>query len=84
VGEDLAGRDARLDERQKVLRTIVSRAVGGEQRLFKDSCFSAVPPEIQRKSSAAASACSPDLALVATSVSGYEQGIWHVNRILSH
>jgi hypothetical protein len=35
--EELAGRDARLDERQKVLRTIVSRAVGGEPRLFKDS-----------------------------------------------
>ncbi len=35
--EELAGRDARLNERQKVLRTIVSRAVGGEPRLFKDS-----------------------------------------------
>ena len=35
--EELAGRDARLDERQKVLRTIVSRAVSGEPRLFKDS-----------------------------------------------
>jgi tetratricopeptide (TPR) repeat protein len=34
--DQLAGRDARLDERQKVLRTIVSRAVGGEPRLFKD------------------------------------------------
>ena len=34
--EELAGRDAGLDERQKVLRTIVSRAVGGEPRLFKD------------------------------------------------
>jgi tetratricopeptide (TPR) repeat protein len=32
----LAERDARLAERQKVLRTIVSRAVGGEPRLFKD------------------------------------------------
>jgi tetratricopeptide (TPR) repeat protein len=31
----LAGRDPRLDERQKVLRTIVSRAVGGEPHLFK-------------------------------------------------
>src|ERR1017187_2876749 len=30
-------RDARLAERQKVLRTIVSRAVGGEPRLFKDA-----------------------------------------------
>jgi predicted ATPase/DNA-binding CsgD family transcriptional regulator len=35
--EELAGRDARLDERQKVLRTVVSRAVGGEPRLFKDA-----------------------------------------------
>jgi tetratricopeptide (TPR) repeat protein len=34
--EALAGREPRLDERQKVLRTIVSRAVGGEPRLFKD------------------------------------------------
>jgi predicted ATPase/DNA-binding CsgD family transcriptional regulator len=34
--EELAGRDARLDERQKVLRTIVSRAIGGEPRLFKE------------------------------------------------
>lgn len=33
----LARRDRRLDERQKVLRTIVSRAVGGEPRLFKES-----------------------------------------------
>jgi hypothetical protein len=33
----LTPRDPRLDERQKVLRTIVSRAVGGEARLFKDS-----------------------------------------------
>jgi hypothetical protein len=33
----LTQRDPRLDERQKVLRTIVSRAVGGEPRLFKDS-----------------------------------------------
>ncbi len=32
----LAQRDPRLDERQKVLRTIVSRAIGGEPRLFKD------------------------------------------------
>jgi hypothetical protein len=32
----LTERDARLDDRQKVLRTIVSRAVGGEPRLFKD------------------------------------------------
>ena len=34
--ERLTVRDARLDERQKVLRTIVSRAIGGESRLFKD------------------------------------------------
>ena len=34
---ELAGRDARLDERQKVLRTVVSRALGGEPRLFKDA-----------------------------------------------
>jgi hypothetical protein len=33
----LAQRDSRLYERQKVLRTIVSRAIGGEPRLFKDS-----------------------------------------------
>jgi hypothetical protein len=32
----LAQRDPRLDRRQKVLRTVVSRAVGGEPRLFKD------------------------------------------------
>ena len=32
----LGQRDRRLDERHKVLRTIVSRAVGGEPRLFKD------------------------------------------------
>jgi tetratricopeptide (TPR) repeat protein len=32
----LAQRDPRLAERQKVLRTVVSRAVGGEPRLFKD------------------------------------------------
>jgi tetratricopeptide (TPR) repeat protein len=32
----LTHRDPRLDERQKVLRTIISRAVGGEPRLFKD------------------------------------------------
>jgi tetratricopeptide (TPR) repeat protein len=35
--EALAGRDARLDERQKVLRTVVSRAAGGEPHLFKDA-----------------------------------------------
>jgi tetratricopeptide (TPR) repeat protein len=34
--ERLGQRDQRLDERQKVLRTIVSRAVSGEPRLFKD------------------------------------------------
>jgi tetratricopeptide (TPR) repeat protein len=34
--ERLAHRDPRLDERQKVLRTVVSRAIGGEPRLFKD------------------------------------------------
>jgi predicted ATPase/DNA-binding CsgD family transcriptional regulator len=33
----LVSRDAWLDERQKVLRTIVSRAIGGEPRLFKDA-----------------------------------------------
>jgi tetratricopeptide (TPR) repeat protein len=33
----LTERNAQLDERQKVLRTIVSRAVGGEPRLFKDA-----------------------------------------------
>jgi hypothetical protein len=33
----LAQRDRRLDERQKVLRTVVSRAIGGEPRLFKES-----------------------------------------------
>ncbi len=33
----LSRRDPRLDGRQKVLRTIVNRAVGGEPRLFKDS-----------------------------------------------
>lgn len=32
----LAARDAGLGERQKVLRTIVSRAISGEPRLFKD------------------------------------------------
>jgi tetratricopeptide (TPR) repeat protein len=32
----LSDRDPRLDKRQKVLRTIVSRAVGGEPHLFKD------------------------------------------------
>jgi tetratricopeptide (TPR) repeat protein len=32
----LAQRDPRLDDRQKVLRTLVSRAIGGEPRLFKD------------------------------------------------
>jgi tetratricopeptide (TPR) repeat protein len=35
--DGLAQRDRRLDERQKVLRTTVSRAIGGEPRLFKDS-----------------------------------------------
>jgi hypothetical protein len=35
--EALAGRDPQLGERQKVLRTIVSRAVGGEPHLFKDA-----------------------------------------------
>jgi tetratricopeptide (TPR) repeat protein len=34
--ERLAQRDPRLDERQKVLRTLVSRAIGGEPHLFKD------------------------------------------------
>jgi hypothetical protein len=34
--EELSRRDSHLDERQKVLRTIVSRAVSGEPRLFKD------------------------------------------------
>jgi tetratricopeptide (TPR) repeat protein len=34
--DQLPQRDRRLDERQKVLRTTVSRAVGGEPRLFKD------------------------------------------------
>jgi tetratricopeptide (TPR) repeat protein len=33
----LAHRDLRLDKRQQVLRTIVSRAIGGEPRLFKES-----------------------------------------------
>ncbi len=36
AADQLGRRDGRLDERQKVLRTIVSRAVGGEPRLFKD------------------------------------------------
>jgi len=35
--DQLMVRDARLDERQKVLRTVVSRAIGGEPRLFKDA-----------------------------------------------
>ena len=35
--EELAVRDGRLDQRQKRLRTIVSRAVRGEPRLFKDA-----------------------------------------------
>jgi hypothetical protein len=34
--DGLSQRDRRLDERQKVLRTVVSRAIGGEPRLFKD------------------------------------------------
>jgi tetratricopeptide (TPR) repeat protein len=34
---ELARRDGRLNKRQKVLRTIVSRAIGGESRLFKDT-----------------------------------------------
>ncbi len=34
--ERLPHRDPRLDDRQKVLRTMVSRAIGGEPRLFKD------------------------------------------------
>ena len=34
--DGLARRVRRLDERQKVLRTIVSRAIAGESRLFKD------------------------------------------------
>jgi tetratricopeptide (TPR) repeat protein len=34
--ERLAARDHRVDERHKVLRTIVSRAIGGEPRLFKE------------------------------------------------
>ena len=33
----LAGRDRRLDDRQKVLRTVVSRAIGQDARLFRDS-----------------------------------------------
>jgi tetratricopeptide (TPR) repeat protein len=33
----LASRDRAMDERQKVLRTVVSRAVGGEPHLFKES-----------------------------------------------
>ena len=35
--DGLAQRDRRLDKRQKVLRTIVSRAISGEPQLFKDS-----------------------------------------------
>jgi predicted ATPase/DNA-binding CsgD family transcriptional regulator len=35
--DQLAVRDSRLDERQKVLRTVVSRAVSGESRLFKEA-----------------------------------------------
>jgi tetratricopeptide (TPR) repeat protein len=35
--EKLAQRSDRLDERQKVLRTTVSRAINGESRLFKES-----------------------------------------------
>jgi hypothetical protein len=35
--DGLVQRDRRLDERQKVLRTIVSRAISGESRLFKES-----------------------------------------------
>ena len=35
--DQLAQRDRRVNERQKVLRTIVSRAIGGEPRLFKES-----------------------------------------------
>src|SRR5580658_5561088 len=33
---DRLSRDADLDRRQKVLRTVVSRAVGGQPWLFKD------------------------------------------------
>jgi tetratricopeptide (TPR) repeat protein len=35
--DQLAQRDRRVSERQKVLRTIVSRAIGGEPHLFKES-----------------------------------------------
>jgi tetratricopeptide (TPR) repeat protein len=34
--DELSPRDRRLDERQKVLRTTVGRALGGQPRLFKD------------------------------------------------
>jgi predicted ATPase/DNA-binding CsgD family transcriptional regulator len=35
--DHLAARDAQRDERQKVLRTVVSRAISGESRLFKEA-----------------------------------------------
>ena len=35
--DQLAQRNRRVNERQKVLRTIVSRAIGGEPHLFKES-----------------------------------------------
>ena len=35
--DQLARRDHKVDERHKVLRTIVGRAIGGEPRLFKES-----------------------------------------------
>src|SRR5579859_5182008 len=37
AADRLVQRGPLLDERQKVLRTTVSRAVGGEPRLFKDA-----------------------------------------------
>jgi len=38
----LARRDPRLDDRQKVLRTLVSRAIGQDARLFRDSWLHAL------------------------------------------
>ena len=56
--DDLRGRDARLDQRQKVLRTLVSRAVNSDPGVFKDTWL--------RQLAAVCALTGPELELLMT------------------
>ncbi len=56
--EDLRGRNTRLDQRQKILRTLVSRAVNSDPGVFKDTWL--------RELAAACALTGPELDLLIT------------------